>query len=63
MAQPEAWQHLAEQASKEQDPKKLLALVEELNRVLGEERQTKLAPERIDAGRTTTVRSFRLNPL
>jgi hypothetical protein len=50
MAQPEEWPHLAEQASKEQDPKKLLALVEELNRVLGEERQTKLAPERIDAG-------------
>jgi len=50
MAQPEEWQHLAEQASKEQDPKKLLVLVEELNRVLGQERQTKLAPERIDEG-------------
>jgi hypothetical protein len=30
------WQHLAEQASKELDPAKLITLVEELNRTLAE---------------------------
>lgn len=30
------WRHLAEQASLELDPQKLLLLVDELNRVLGE---------------------------
>jgi hypothetical protein len=34
--QPDDWKHLAEQASKEMDSKKLLGLVNELNRVLGE---------------------------
>ena len=34
--QPSDWRHLAEQASKEMDSKKLLSLVTELNRVLGE---------------------------
>jgi hypothetical protein len=36
------WQHLAERASMEIDPKKLISLVEELNRTLAEnERSTK----------------------
>jgi hypothetical protein len=34
--QPSDWQHLAEQASIEMDPSKLVALVTELNRVLRE---------------------------
>jgi hypothetical protein len=34
--QPGDWRHLAEQASNEMDSKKLLGLVNELNRVLGE---------------------------
>jgi len=34
--QPRDWQHLAEQASIEMDPSKLVALVTELNRVLRE---------------------------
>jgi hypothetical protein len=32
--QPNNWRHLAEQASKELDPEKLMGLVHELNRVL-----------------------------
>jgi hypothetical protein len=32
----EDWKTLSEAASREQDPKKLLELVEQLNRVLGE---------------------------
>jgi hypothetical protein len=35
-----SWQHLAEQASKEMDPNKMLELVTELNRVLGEREET-----------------------
>jgi hypothetical protein len=34
--QSNSWEHLAEQASKEMNPKKMLELVTELNRVLGE---------------------------
>lgn len=34
------WQHLAEQASKEMNPKKMLELVTELNRVLREREET-----------------------
>jgi hypothetical protein len=34
--QPSNWRRLAEQASKEMDSEKLLSLVHELNRVLGE---------------------------
>jgi hypothetical protein len=34
--QPRDWKCLAEQASKEMDSEKLLSLVTELNRVLGE---------------------------
>jgi hypothetical protein len=34
--QPGDWKYLAEQASKEMDSKKLLSLVNELNRVLWE---------------------------
>jgi hypothetical protein len=33
------WQHLAEQASSEMDPDKLLNLVAQLNRVLGEQEE------------------------
>ena len=33
------WQHLAEQASSEMDPQKLLNLVNQLNRVLGEQEE------------------------
>ena len=33
------WQHLAEQASGEMDPDKLLKLVDQLNRVLGEQEE------------------------
>ncbi len=33
------WQHLAEQASGEMDPDKLLNLVDQLNRVLGEQEE------------------------
>jgi hypothetical protein len=34
--QPSDWHHLAEQASAELDPKKLMSLVDELNHVLEE---------------------------
>lgn len=34
--QPGDWRHLAEQASKETDPAKLMELVKELNRILEE---------------------------
>ena len=33
------WQHLAEQASSEMDPEKLINLVTQLNRVLGEQEE------------------------
>jgi len=33
---PSDWRHLAEQASEEMDSEKLMSLVNELNRVLGE---------------------------
>jgi hypothetical protein len=34
------WEHLAEQASKETDPDKMIELVTKLNRVLGEREET-----------------------
>lgn len=34
------WEHLAEQASNEMDPKKLTELVSEINRILGEREET-----------------------
>jgi hypothetical protein len=34
------WQHLAQQASTEMDPNKLMELASELNRVLGEREET-----------------------
>ena len=37
--QPSEWQQLAEQASNEMDPDKLLKLVNQLNRVLGEQEE------------------------
>ena len=39
----ERWMELAEQASKEQDPKKLFELVEEINRLL-QEKEDRLRP-------------------
>jgi hypothetical protein len=36
------WQHLAEKVSRETDPKKMLRLVEELNRVFSEGRKAAL---------------------
>jgi len=40
--QPSDWRHLAEQASKETDPAKMLRLVEELNGVLEHEQASRL---------------------
>ena len=37
--QPSDWQQLAEQASNEMDPEKLLNLVNQLNRLLGEQEE------------------------
>jgi hypothetical protein len=39
------WQHLAEQASSEMDPDKLLDLVAQLNRVLGEQEERSRAQQ------------------
>ena len=39
------WQHLAEQASNEMDPDKLLNLVNRLNRVLGEQEERSRAQQ------------------
>ena len=41
--QKERWMELCEQASREQDPNKLMTLVEEINRIL-EERELNLKP-------------------
>lgn len=38
--QPSDWKHLADQASTEQDPQKFEALIQDLNRVLGEREET-----------------------
>ena len=38
--QPSDWKYLAEQASKELDPQKLLSLVDELNRTLEQNKTT-----------------------
>ena len=37
------WQHLAEQASSEMDPDKLLSLVNQLNRLLGDQEESSRA--------------------
>lgn len=34
------WKHLAEQASKEQDPEKFMAFIKELDRVLAQREET-----------------------
>jgi hypothetical protein len=47
--QKERWMELCEQASKEQDPTKLMKLVEEINRLL-EQREQKLKPREISKG-------------
>jgi hypothetical protein len=44
--QPNDWQQLAEQASSEMDPDKLLILVSQLNRVLGEREERSRAQQR-----------------
>ena len=44
-SQPSDWQHLAEQASSEMDPDKLLNLVTQLNRVLGEQEERSRAQQ------------------
>jgi hypothetical protein len=38
--QPSDWRYLAEQASNEMDPERLMELVTELNHVLGEQQDT-----------------------
>jgi hypothetical protein len=43
------WRHLAEQASTETNPAKLIRLVEELNRVLREERERKFVSHQASA--------------
>jgi hypothetical protein len=47
--QKERWVELCEQASKEQDPTKLMSLVEEINCLL-EQREQKLKPREIPKG-------------
>jgi hypothetical protein len=42
--QPKDWRHLAEQASNEMDPNKLIDLVVELDRMLGEREKTSRQP-------------------
>jgi hypothetical protein len=38
--QPNDWRHLAEQASNEMNPEKMMAIIAELNRVLEKREQT-----------------------
>jgi hypothetical protein len=45
----ERWQELCEQAANEQDPKKLMALVKEINRLL-EEKQARLKKPPSESG-------------
>lgn len=45
--QQERWQELCAQAAKEQDPQKLMVLVEEINRLLAEKQ------ERLDKRKST----------
>jgi hypothetical protein len=47
--QKERWMELCERASREQDPTKLMKLVEEINRLL-EQREQKLKPGGIPKG-------------
>jgi hypothetical protein len=47
--QKERWMELCEQASKEQDPTKLIRLVEEINRLL-EQREQKRKPGETSEG-------------
>lgn len=41
----ERWQELSEQAAKEQDPQRVLELVQEINRLL-EEKEQRLKPQK-----------------
>jgi len=43
--QPSDWRHLAEQASNELDPNRLIDLVVELDRMLGEREKTRRQPQ------------------
>ena len=54
--QSNGWEHLAEQASKEMDPKKMLELVTELNRVLGE-REERSRQLRIQGNQPKSLRT------
>jgi hypothetical protein len=53
--QADGWEHLAEQASKEHDPEKLMNLVNELNGVLGEREETSRKQQR--QGRSNLFRA------
>ena len=46
MTDPEKWKELCEQAAVEQDPKRLLELVQEINRILDELDNKKSKPDR-----------------
>ena len=46
MTDPEKWKELCAQAAVEQDPKRLLELVHEINRILDEQDMKKKKPER-----------------
>ena len=43
----ERWQHLCEQAAIEQDPQKLLELVREINKLLGEKQNRLNAKQQV----------------
>jgi hypothetical protein len=45
--QPRGWQQLAQQATTEMDPNKLMELASELNRVLGEREETSRKQQRL----------------
>jgi hypothetical protein len=48
--QPDSWEHLAAEASKEMDPEKLMNLVNELNGVLGEREETSRKQQHLGNG-------------
>ena len=46
MTDPDKWKEICAQAAVEQDPKRLLELVQEINRILEEQDKKKKRPER-----------------
>ena len=58
--QPGNWRNLAEQASKENDPKTLMSLVHELNRVL--EQNEMSSRERLTQAHRLVTRAHRCSP-